>query len=80
MFRRRACSIEFDDKVVVTGGYDQEDKQTNRVSVYNVNGFVEYLPNMFTKRESHGCAHFIDNDDNIVWHQCFKPIFKCSSI
>ena len=53
----------------MTGGWDRENGQTNRVVVYDVDGFVEYLPNLFTKRMDHGCGHYVDSDDKIVGHK-----------
>ena len=57
-----ACSIEFDDKVVVTGGHYTE----RRVSVYNIGGWVEDLPELNEGRRNHGCGYYVDNSDRIV--------------
>ena len=57
-----ACTIQLDDKVVVTGGYDIETK----VSVYSISGWVEDLPDLNTGREQHGCGHYADENNNIV--------------
>ena len=67
MVYRSACSIEFEDKVVLTGGFDHTE--ITRVAVYDVDGFVEYLPNMNHKRSDHGCGHYIDSNDKMVQHK-----------
>ena len=64
-FIRAACSIEFDDKVVVTGGWG-DGWGIKRVTVYDVHGFVEFLPNMIHGRKDHGCGHYINNNNEIV--------------
>ena len=58
-----SCGIELVDRVVVTGGYGDAG---NIVQVYNMMGPVERLPDMTISRSGHGCAHYIDSNDNIV--------------
>lgn len=66
-----ACPIEFEDKVIMTGGGDiysyEENPVVNRVSVYNINGWMEDLPSMHDKRASHGCGHYINNNNQMVY-------------
>ena len=57
-----ACSIELDDKVIVTGGY----YTPTRVDVYNIEGWNMELPQLITGRYNHGCGHFINSDDKMV--------------
>ena len=67
-----ACTIELNDKVVVTGGvstgnYFSEDYYVRRlVSVYNIGGWLEDLPDLNIGREQHGCGHYVDNNNNMV--------------
>ena len=72
IFCRSACSIEFDDRVVLTGGWDFG--ATNRVAVYNVDGFVEYLPDLNHMRQDHGCGQYIDGNDRIVGNRTSKKV------
>jgi len=58
-----ACAIELDDKVIVTGGV----KNSLTVSVYNTAGWVEDLPNMQQGRFDHGCGHFINSNNEMVY-------------
>ena len=39
---------------------------TKGATVYDVNGFVEDLPNMNFARTHHGCGHYINSDNNLV--------------
>ena len=48
----------------MTGGWYYGATAT--VGVYDVNGFVEYLPNMTHPRQNHACGHYIDSNSNIV--------------
>ena len=79
---RLACSIEFDDKVVITGGL--QDPETweflgiGTVSVYDVNGFVNYLPNMTIGRLEHGCGHYVNSNNKIVRLKTVKAILNTS--
>ena len=62
VFFRAACSIQFNEKVIVTGGYYTE----TTVSVYDIGGWVEDLPDLNTGRLEHGCGHYVDNNNDIV--------------
>ena len=53
-----ACAISDGDIVVVTGGFQHKDE----VSVYNIHGFIRYLPNLLKGRQYHACAAY-QNDD-----------------
>ena len=59
---REACSIELEDKVVVTGGFPG---RTN-VQVYDLSGPVETLPDMTQPRYSHACGYMVNSDDQLV--------------
>ena len=62
VYFRDACSIQFNEKVIVTGGL----YTTRTVSVYNIEGWMEDLPDLNTGRLYHGCGHYVDNNNNIV--------------
>jgi len=53
---RLACAIDTKDSVVVTGGISEE--VTSGVLRYNLEGFVENLPNMNNKRFDHACGSY----------------------
>ena len=57
----RACAIEFQDRVVVTGW---------RVQVYTLSGPQEQLPDLQTPRMLHACAHYLDSQDRVVSIAC----------
>ena len=57
-----ACSIQFPDQVVVTGGA----LSTNRVAVYGAEYFISYLPNLLVGRYDHGCTSFYNEDEELV--------------
>jgi len=52
------CGIQPGDFVVATG-YENE--------VYDINGFVKSLPSLNTPRDSHGCGHYINNENQVVY-------------
>ena len=58
-----SCSIQLDDQVVVTGGTNPK----NKASVYNMDGWVQDLPDLNQGRYKHGCGHYVDNDNNLVY-------------
>ena len=62
LFIREACTIQFDDYVIITGG--KNSKET--VSKYNDNGFSNDLPPLNTGRYGHGCGHYINEKDELV--------------
>ena len=57
-----ACTIQLEDKVIITGG----ECTATIVSVYNMEGWVENLPDLNTGRQDHGCGHYVDTDNNHV--------------
>ena len=61
-YLRRACSIQLEETVVITGG----DYTMSTASIYSVDGWVEDLPDLLTGRWDHGCGHYINNDDKMV--------------
>ena len=63
---RQACSIELDDKVIITGGWKSGGLGIETVAVYDENGFVEYLPDLRFGRLQHGCGHYINSNNEIV--------------
>jgi len=58
------CSIQFDNYVVITGGYDGFSAT---VAAYDDSGFLYYLPSLLEGRALHGCGHYIDDDGNMVY-------------
>jgi len=60
---RFACSIEMAEVVILTGGADTR----SLVTVYNNAGFVGDLPSLNTGRYSHGCGHFVNTDNQVVY-------------
>ena len=66
---RYSCEIEFEDKIVITGGSDNSGtygEPLARVTSYTYDGFLADLPEMNEARKQHGCTYFINNDDKIV--------------
>ena len=47
---------------MVTGG----EIYLKKVIVYNIDGWVEDLPDLNTGRIDHGCGHYVDNNNEIV--------------
>jgi len=39
----------------------------NKASVYNMDGWVQDLPDLNQGRYKHGCGHYVDNDNNLVY-------------
>lgn len=60
---RSSCAIELRSKVIITGGVRCSDK----VSVYNLQGWQEDLPDLKEGRWNHGCAHYITSDNMMVY-------------
>ena len=58
-----ACAIEFEDRVVVTGGYYG---RVGTVQMYTVSGPQEQLPDLQTSRYRHACAYYLDSQDRAV--------------
>ena len=57
-----ACTIQFDDKVIVIGG----EYTSNTVSVYTMDGWKEDLPDLVQGRKYAGCGHFKDSNNETV--------------
>ena len=51
------------------------------MSVYDIGGWVEDLPDLNTGRRDHGCGHYVDINNNTVRlvRFLFLLIFKCRS-
>ena len=49
-----ACLIDEGDTFLLVGGFQQE----NRVSRYNIDGWLENLDDLNTGRFNHGCAQY----------------------
>ena len=64
-FCSRACAIELQDTVVVTGGRIYPDSIAT-VQVYNISGPQEQLPDLLTPRQSHACANYMDSENRVV--------------
>ena len=57
-----ACSIGFDEYVIITGGRFSQ----NIVSHYNESGFSHYLPKLNFIRFGHGCGHYMNENFDLV--------------
>ena len=58
-FHRQACSIQFEDQVIVTGGLNTN----NKVSVYTDDGWIQDLAPFKHGRWGHSCGHYTSDDD-----------------
>merc|ERR1712227_688024 len=58
-----ACSIQLEETVVITGG----SNTMSTASMYSIGGWVEDLPDLLTGRYNHGCGHYINNDNKMVY-------------
>ena len=38
----------------------------NKVSVYSTEGWIEDLPDLLLGRSSHGCGHYVNDDNKLV--------------
>ena len=56
------CGIPDGNSVILTGGVWTR----NKVSRYNVDGWLEDLPDLTIGRGSHGCASYTDEDGTKV--------------
>ena len=58
------CAIELREKVIITGG-----DLFKGVRAYNNEGFMEaeVLPDLLQKRKQHGCGHFVNGENKIVY-------------
>jgi len=52
------CAIQPGEYVVTTGIENE---------VYDINGFVKTLPSLNTPRSGHGCGHYKNNDNKVVY-------------
>ena len=68
-YPRSACSIQLEDKVILTGGVHDSSAMT-KVTVYNSGGFVEDKPPLNTGRYYHGCGHYVNSDNKMVRQHC----------
>jgi len=59
---RLACSIQFDDQVVLTGG----QHTLKHVLNYGATGFIGNLPSLLNGRYSHGCTSFLNENAELV--------------
>ena len=68
-----ACSIQFDDKVIITGGLSGVFKEFwAKASVYNHSGFVEDLADLNVPRYDHGCGSYLDENNKKAFCTTFK--------
>jgi len=58
-----ACSIQFENYVLITGGY----YTLSIVSKYNEIGWLEDLPSLNDERHSHGCGHYYNSNNELVY-------------
>ena len=56
------CSIQLEDFVIVTGGYGMN----KQVSKYDVGGWIEDLTEINFGRQSHGCGHYTNSNNELV--------------
>lgn len=59
----RACSIELEETVILTGGL----YTMNKVSIYTSSGWIEDLPDLLQGRSTHGCGHYMNDDNKMVY-------------
>ena len=59
---RRACAIELEEVVVLTGGVET----LTRATVYTDAGFLRDLPPLNHERHNHGCGHYVNQDLDTV--------------
>jgi len=62
---RDACSIEFPEMFIVTGGeyiVNGEVHTSTQVSKYSTSGWIENLPELQEGREDHGCGYYYNDD------------------
>ena len=71
LFYRYACSIELEERVILTGGVDYPSK----VSVYTIEGWQQDLADLGQGRRLHGCGHYT-NKDNLVVKFIYKTWFS----
>jgi len=59
-----ACAIKLDDYVIITG---DGNRRFSKVSKYDMNGWVENLPNLIYGRVNHGCGHYYTDANELVY-------------
>jgi len=59
-----SCPIQLKDKVIVTGGGLYYTAR--KVIAYNLDGWLEDLPDLIDYRFGHGCGHFTNTDGLLV--------------
>lgn len=55
-----ACSIPDESSTILTGGYNSGSGSLKTVARYNMQGFVENLPDLTKARKLHGCGYYIN--------------------
>ena len=69
MLCRGSCTIDDTDSVILTGGFEGENKEEGivlkRVSRYNLAGLLEELPEMMSGRAEHACARYNDGGSKV---------------
>jgi len=68
---RNACAITAQDSVILTGGITLDEIRdklvvTSGVARYNLQGFVENLPDMNTKRYNHACGSYTSEGKQVL--------------
>ena len=66
--------------VILTGGLDQDELSTTRVTVYNKNGFLADWPHLQTSRYDHGCGHFVNADNKVVRQLDIDSLLSMASL
>ena len=69
-FFSRACSIELEERVILTGGIYTK----NTVSVYSLSGWIKDLPELLQRRYHHGCGHYVNDVNKMVIFLIHKRI------
>ena len=61
-----SCSISDRETTTITGGRNTTDDgdrvPVNKVSQYNVTGWIQDLPQLQQSRWDHGCGYYFNND------------------
>ena len=65
-FRGCAVADPASDSVLVIAGYHEDFYLSANVTRYNVNGYVESLPNLNVGRVQAGCSGYYNDADNLV--------------
>ena len=68
---RKACAIQLENSVIITGGYTRSVKERDitrgTVQEYNLDGSLadSKLPNLRETRLNHACGHYIHNGQTV---------------